>query len=171
MITTPIPFHQELRIGDLNVEFEKLGSTETVDSAQAATATSHNEWQSVDLSVQKNLSNLFSSSRAVKEKKTLKVNEVFQEYYNQGELRKGDRPPDRPDPDLPDLRYRRIVLQQQQLQEQFLNSIQDRVQVKPALFVRLLIDLQAQEYGTIYWTAVRDVGMVMEAFSNYLRYA
>jgi len=94
LITRLTPFHQESCIGDLNVEFEKLESTETLDSAQAATATSHNEWQSVDLSVQKNLSNLFSSSKAVKEKKTVKVNEVFQEYYNQGEPRKGDHQTD-----------------------------------------------------------------------------
>jgi hypothetical protein len=43
-------------IRDLNIELEKLGLTETVDSAQAATATSHKEWldiQSVDVSVQK----------------------------------------------------------------------------------------------------------------------
>ena len=38
------------------------------------------------------------------------------------------------------------------------------------LFIWVLIDLQSQEYGTIYWTAVRDVGMVMESFANYLRY-
>ena len=39
------------------------------------------------------------------------------------------------------------------------------------LFVWALIDLKAQEYGTRYWTAVHDVGMVMESFANYLRYA
>ena len=39
------------------------------------------------------------------------------------------------------------------------------------LFVWVLIDLQSQEYGTKYLTAVRDVGMVMESFANYLRYA
>ena len=31
--------------------------------------------------------------------------------------------------------------------------------------------MQPQEYGTTYWTAVCDVGMVMESFANYLRYA
>ena len=72
---------------------------------------------------------------------------------------------------MPDLRYRHVVYQQRQSQEQFLNSISDRVQVKPMLFVRVFIDLQSQEYGTKYLTAVCDVGMVMESFSGYLRYA
>ena len=39
------------------------------------------------------------------------------------------------------------------------------------LFVWVLIDSQSQEYGTKYWTAVSDVGTVMESFANYLRYA
>ena len=39
------------------------------------------------------------------------------------------------------------------------------------LFVWVLIDLQSQEYGTKYWTAVRDVGMTIESFASYLRYA
>ena len=41
------------------------------------------------------------------------------------------------------------------------------------LFVWVLFefDLQTQEYGIQYWTAVRDVGMLMESFANYLRYA
>ena len=72
---------------------------------------------------------------------------------------------------MPDLQYRCVVYQQRQSQEQFLNTISDRVQVKLMLFVRILIDLQSQEYGTKYWTAVCDVGMVMELFSSYLRYA
>ena len=72
---------------------------------------------------------------------------------------------------MPDLTYRGVVRQQRQSQEQFLNSISDRVQVKPMLFVWVFIDLQSQEYGTKYWTAVCDVGMVMESFSSYLRYA
>ena len=72
---------------------------------------------------------------------------------------------------MPDLKYRRIVHQQRQSQEQFFNSIPDRVQVKLKLFVWALIDLQSQEYGTKYWTAVCDVGVVMESFANYLRYA
>ena len=38
------------------------------------------------------------------------------------------------------------------------------------LFVRVLIDLQSQVYGTKYLTAVCDVGTVMESFANYLRY-
>jgi len=85
------PFHQEM----INIEFEKLVSTETVDSAQAATATSHKEWldiESADVRVEKNLSNLFAPGRTLKEKleseKTLKVHKAFNEYYNQGEPRK-----------------------------------------------------------------------------------
>ena len=39
------------------------------------------------------------------------------------------------------------------------------------LFVWVLIDLQSQEYGTKHWTAVCDVGMAIESFANYLRYA
>jgi len=88
-------------ICDLNIEFEKLRSTERVKSALAATVTSHKEWfdiKSIDVNVPKNLSNWFSSGRALKEKleseKTLRVNEAFREYSNQGELRKGDRSPD-----------------------------------------------------------------------------
>ena len=67
--------------------------------------------------------------------------------------------------------YRRKVHQQQQSQEQFLNSIPDRVQVKPVLFVWVLTELNVQEYGVKHRAAVRDVGMVMESLSNYLRYA
>jgi hypothetical protein len=97
LITTPILSIQEM----LNIELEELDSTESVDSAQAATASSHKEWldiKSVDVSVQKNLSNLFASGRALKEKleseKTLKVNEALKEYYNQGEPRKSDHQTD-----------------------------------------------------------------------------
>ena len=64
-----------------------------------------------------------------------------------------------------------MVHQQRKNQEQFLDSIQDRIQVKPISFVWALIDLKPQGYGTKYWTAVRGVGMVMEIFANYLRYA
>ena len=72
---------------------------------------------------------------------------------------------------MPDLTYRSVVRQQRQSQQQFLNPISERVQVKPMLFVRVFIDLQSQVYGTKYWTAVCDIGMVMESFANYLRYA
>ena len=88
-------------IGALNIEFEKLRSTEGVDSAQAAAVTSHKEWldiQSVDVSVQKNLSNLFSSGRELKAKleseKTLKGNVAFRQYSYQGEPRKNDHQTD-----------------------------------------------------------------------------
>ncbi len=85
---------------DLNLEIEKLESTEGVDSVQAATATLHKDWldiKSVEVSVQKGLSNLFSSGRAQKEKlekleieKVLQTHEALKKYYKQGEPRKGD---------------------------------------------------------------------------------
>jgi len=85
----------------MDIEFKKLVSTEAVDLAQAATATSHKEWldiELVDVSVQKNLFNLFASGRALKEKleskKTLKVKKALDEYYNQGEPRKSDHQTD-----------------------------------------------------------------------------
>ena len=87
-------------IRDLNFEVEKLKSTEGVDAAQAATATLHNDWldiESVDVSVQKSLSNLFSSGRAQKERLEIdksmqvrKASEAFKKYYGQGEPRKSD---------------------------------------------------------------------------------
>ena len=87
-------------IRDVNIEFEKLESTESVDAAQAATATSHNDWldiKSVDFSAPKSLSNLFSSSRAQKEKleheKINKTCEAFEKYYKEGEPRQGDHRP------------------------------------------------------------------------------
>jgi len=97
LITTPIPFHQaqEMCFGDLNIEFENLESTKSADSAQAAAVTSHKEWldiKSVDVSVQKNLSNLLSSGKALKEKlekleteKTLKAKEALKKCHDQGE--------------------------------------------------------------------------------------
>ena len=85
---------------DLNFEFEKLESADGVDSAQVATAILHTDWldiKAVDFSVQKGLSNLFSSSRAQKVKlesgKTLKAEEAqaaFREYYKQGGPRNSD---------------------------------------------------------------------------------
>ena len=82
---------------DLVLEFSKLNkSREGVDSAQAATASLHKDWldiNSEDVSVQKGLSNLFSS-RTQKEKleneKTLKAQEALQKYRFQGEPRKSD---------------------------------------------------------------------------------
>jgi hypothetical protein len=90
-------------IGDLNIEFARLESEDNVDSAQAATITSHKDWcdiKSIDVSVQKNLSNLFSSGRAQKQKtemeneKGLKAREAFQKYYEQGNPRKCDHQTD-----------------------------------------------------------------------------
>ena len=87
-------------IRDLDVEVEELESREGVDSAQAFTASLHKNWldiKSVDVSVQKGLSDLFSSSRAQKEKleneKELKAKEehkASEKYYKQGEPRKSD---------------------------------------------------------------------------------
>jgi len=84
-------------IRELDSEFEKLESTEGVNSAQAATATLHTNWldiKSGDISVQKDLSNLFSSGRVQKGKlenqKSLKAQEAhkaFVECYEQGEPR------------------------------------------------------------------------------------
>ena len=79
-------------IRDLKFELANVKSTHSVDSAQAATATSHKDWcetKSVDVSSQKGLSSLLSSSRAQKQKreneKTLKAQTVFQKFYDQGE--------------------------------------------------------------------------------------
>ena len=95
------PFCQKICIPGLKIEFENLGSTEGVDSAQAATVASHKEWldiKSVDVIVQKNLSNLFASGKALMEKleseKTLKVKEALKGYYKRGEPRKRDHQTD-----------------------------------------------------------------------------
>ena len=82
---------------DLNSEFANLAPTDAVDSAQAATVTSHKDWsdiKSIDVSVQKGLSSLLLLSRDQKQKqenkKTQKVQRAFQKYYEQGEARKRD---------------------------------------------------------------------------------
>ena len=90
-----------MHIRDLNFEFEKLESTEGVDSAQAATATLHKDWlviKSADVSVQKSL---FSSGRAQREKlesekklQKQKAREAFEKYHTQGEPRMGDHQAD-----------------------------------------------------------------------------
>ncbi len=162
-------------IHDLNFEVEKLESTEGIDSALAATATLHKDWLDIKVSVRRGLSNLFSSGRAQKENWKSRKHFKFIKHMKHwrsttSKVNQGKVTTRRPDPYFLDLKYRRTVHQQRQNQKQFLNSIPDRVQVKSMLFVRVLIDLQLQEYGTKYWTAVRDVGMVMESFANYLRY-
>ena len=97
-MTPHIPLYQEMYIRDLNFEHANMESTDSVDSAQAATATSHKEWceiKSVDICVQKGLSSLLSSGRAQKQKrekeKILKAQTACQKYYEQGEQRKSDR--------------------------------------------------------------------------------
>jgi hypothetical protein len=83
-----------------SVEFERLESAENIDSARAATVTSHKAWlhiESVDISVQKSRYSLFSSGRAQKAqkdelvyRKALKSQRAFEKYYKQGEGRKID---------------------------------------------------------------------------------
>ena len=90
-----------MSVRDLGIEFDKLESTENVDSAQAATATSYKDWldiKSVDVSVRKGLSYLLSSGRGRKEKredeealKSQKSQKAFGVYYEQGELRMSNR--------------------------------------------------------------------------------
>ena len=94
------PFHQEMYIRDLNLEVEKLESTEFVDSCHTATATLHKDWldiDSVDVNVQKSLSDLFSSKEKREYKRLLKAREAreaFGKYYEQGEPRKSDHQTD-----------------------------------------------------------------------------
>jgi hypothetical protein len=92
-----ISFQQEMDIRDLNSEIANLESTDSVDSAQAAAATSHKDWlevESVDATVQKGLSSLLSSGRAQKQKledeKLKKGRAAFQKYLGRGEPRKSD---------------------------------------------------------------------------------
>ena len=68
---TPIPFHQEIYIRQVNSEFEELPPVESVDPAQAATATLHKDWLDIK-SVR---------PRAPK---------AFGKYYKQGEPRNSD---------------------------------------------------------------------------------
>ena len=93
----PIPFHQEMYIRDLNFELANLEPTDSVDSAQADTAISHRDWcdiRSVDVSLQKGVSNLLVSRRAQRQKleyeKAQKAQKALQKYYEQGEPRKSD---------------------------------------------------------------------------------
>ena len=84
-------------IRDLNFECSELKSTGNIDFAQTTTTALHTAWcdiKSVDIIVQKSLSNMFSPVRAQKEKmemeneKRLRTHEAFLKYYNQGELGK-----------------------------------------------------------------------------------
>ena len=86
-------------IRNLNFEIANLASKDSVDFAQAVTATSHKDWidmTSVNVGVQKGLSSLLSSGRTQKQKreseKILKAQAAFQIYYEQGEPRKRDHP-------------------------------------------------------------------------------
>ena len=90
-ITPLIPLHQKKCFRDINFKFKKLESTDEVDSARAATSTSHEGWCEIKSGdVQKGLSSLLSSGRAQKEKLELKARNAFQEYYKQGKPRKSD---------------------------------------------------------------------------------
>ena len=95
--TNPIPSGNANPSLIINFEYEKVKSTDNVDSAQAATVTSHKDWhkfKSVDISRKKGLSSLFSSFQAQKEtlevanKKRLKAHEAFQKYHKQSDTRK-----------------------------------------------------------------------------------
>jgi len=92
-------------IPDLKLEITNLQSTDSVDSAQAATATSHKDWfdiKSVDVSTDvntpKGLSSLLFLGRAQKQRKTekamkdqiLKAETAYLEYYEQGRPKKSD---------------------------------------------------------------------------------
>ena len=82
-----------MRIDDLNIEFKKLESPESVDSAQTATRISHNDWldtKSVGASVQRSLSELFSSKEKLESEKRLKTGKAWEKYYKQGEPGKSD---------------------------------------------------------------------------------
>ena len=73
---------------DIKFRFEKLEPTDEIDSAQAATETSHKEWNDIkSVGVQKRLSGFLFSGQAQKEKLKLKAREAFQEHYEQGEPR------------------------------------------------------------------------------------
>ena len=83
-------------IRDLYLESEKLEPTESVESAQAATVTSHTDWhviKSAEVTVRRNLSSLLSPGRVQKGKleneRRLNESEAFEKYYEQGEPRKG----------------------------------------------------------------------------------
>ena len=81
-----------------------MASTDSIDSAQAATATSHKDWcdiKSVDVGVQKGLFGLPPLTQDQKQKRederqkreneeAQKVQTAFQKYYEQGEARKSD---------------------------------------------------------------------------------
>ena len=80
-----------MHIREVNFEVERLEPTEGVDSAQADTAILHKDWlelKSVEVGVQKSLSNLFSS----KEKLEMKSRAALERYHKQGEPRKSDNP-------------------------------------------------------------------------------
>ena len=88
---TPIHFHQEMYIRDLNSMFEELESTEDVDSAQAAAATSHTDWldiKSVDVNAPKGLYNPFSLKDYLGYRKKMKARGTFEKYGIRGEPRK-----------------------------------------------------------------------------------
>jgi len=74
---------------EIKVEFQNLEAADEIDSAQAATETSHKDWCDIKaVGVQKGLPSLLSSGQAQKEKLELKARVAFQKYYEQGEPRK-----------------------------------------------------------------------------------
>ena len=87
-----IPFNQEMCLRDLNIELEKLKSTEKVDSAQAATVASHKDWlDTKSVGAPKGLTKIFSSLKGKqRNEETLKSQPVFEKYCRQGGARKSD---------------------------------------------------------------------------------
>ena len=77
LITTQIPFHQEIYIRDINSEFEKLEPPESVESDEVATATLHKVWFDVQKVKRKNGKPL----------KSQETRDAFEKYYQQGEPR------------------------------------------------------------------------------------
>ena len=80
-----------MHIRDIKSEFEKLEQMEGVNFAQTATATSYDrllDIKSADISIQKGLSNLFSSGRGQKQRmenaKDWNAKLAFDECYKQG---------------------------------------------------------------------------------------
>ena len=95
------PFPKGIFAHNLSSEFGNLESAEGVHSAQAVRATLHKDWldvKSADVSVQRGVSNLFSSDRAQRQKleneKVVKAQEAFKKYHTQGEPMRSDRQAD-----------------------------------------------------------------------------
>lgn len=85
--------HQEMYSHDLNLEFANLHLTDSVNSAQAATASSYKDWRdnyTAVATIQRRLSTLFSSGRSGREilenENSRGAREASENYHKQGEL-------------------------------------------------------------------------------------